>query len=402
MQPTSLSGRLGEHIVREKEAHDLSRNPEFGSFQFLGYRTSAVAVELVALCDADGLTEGDIVRRRDEFFELVRKLPHDYGLKPRGRNPNGLLGFVFAEGCPEPMARFIARQTRISHAAGTGGVAVAWAIDVPNRRIHTHDNPVSIFPPVVIVARQVYPGLEYLQSILPHLAVPPESTRQTSTTMPPLQKKTFEEFTRMGERPSGNEPPAIDSPPANPPAQARDGTAHILFVAASTGPRLDLEREFERIETSLRMAKVRDRVVLKQVWAASIDRLMQAMLDESPTIVHFSGHGEKVGIVLRDQEDGEHVVSGAALGSLFALFRETVQCVVLNSCWSEPQAQAIHQQVPRVIGMRAKIGDDTGIAFSTGFYKAIAAGKDVDFAFRAGRALVQAEGHGDEDLLVLL
>jgi hypothetical protein len=349
------------------------------------------------------------VRRRDEFFELVRKLPHDYGLKPRGRNPNGLLGFVFGDGCSELMARFIARQTRISHAAGTGGVAVSWAIDVPNCRIHTHDNPVSIFPPVVIVARQVYPGLEYLQSLLPGLADPPlqkksfeEFTHQAPAAGSSLKQKTFEEFTRMRERPSGNDPATPSPQMADSHAPAGDGTTHILFVAASTGSPLDLEREFERIETNLRLAKVRDRLVLRQVWAASIARLMQAMFDESPTIVHFSGHGEKTGIVMRDEEHGQHVVSGEALASLFALFHDTVQCVVLNACWSEAQARAIRQHVPRVIGIREKITDDSGIAFSTGFYKAIAAGKNVDFAFRAGSTLVQAEGRKEEDLLVLL
>lgn len=567
--PASTPGpsrHLGDHLVREKEAHDLSRNAGFAAFQFLGYRTSASAVELVALCDADGLTEDDIVRLRDEFFDLVRRLPHDYGLKPRGRNPNGLLGFVYADGCPEPMARFIARQTRISHAAGTGGVVVSWALDVAARRIHTHDNPVSIFPPVIIAARSVYPGLDYLQSLLgPALMTPspagtgnriervdrvdrapndpardasaprekagasaavpagaagsydafiayakedvdvaralaqaldargvrvwlddielqigdsrqqsidhglnssrfgivvvsrsfvrtPEALRQFAgmtaramgegrkvvlpvwhditesevrTFSPPLADTVAlptssgipavaEKIARVFKSSTGVTamPPQNPMPPAAPPPfPEKAGAApasqqeliHILFLAADPARSpLDLEKEFERIETNLRMAKDRDRLYLKPVLAGSFDRLSQAMLDDSPTIVHFAGHGTEEGIVLRGEAGEPRVVAIDALAELFSLFQETIHCVVLNACLSEPQARAIREHIPHVIGMRAQIPDATAIAFSTGFYQAIAAGRDVPFAYRMGIVHARDKGDGHVDLITLL
>jgi hypothetical protein len=548
VHPTSLSRLLGGHVVREKEAHDLSRNPEFASFQFLGYRTTAAAVELVALCDADGLTEGDVVRRRDEFFELVRRLPHDYGLKPRGRNPNGLLGFVFAGGCPEAMARFIARQTRISHAAGSGGISVAWAIDVPNRRIHTHDNPVSIFPPVIVPARSVYPGLEFLESLLSRIpdevsaepvaagpsapgagpggaepyehdvfisyahedaAVAVEIARELAarglrvwidkTALRPgdsltrsidrglagsrygvvllsrnffqkewtqrelsgmfaretMEGKTLvlplwheiegreilryspiladkyalktsdgipfiaDKLTQMFDPSSVGEArlpqPAADSPPrtaivpqlATPAANGRpltqSGKIHILFLAANSVKRpLEIDWEIKRIQDDLRASKERDRLEFKLVVAATIDSMMQAMLDDSPTIVHFSGHGKTEGIMLRNEAGNSQLVSGKALASLFKLFGDTVNCVVLNACWSEPQALAIKEHIPHVIGTRAEIRDDTAVAFSTGFYRAIGAGRDVPFAYQMGLARVQAEGDDAGELVTLL
>jgi hypothetical protein len=390
MQQTSLSGFLGEHIVREKEAHDLSRNPELAAFQFVGYRTSPAAVELVALCDADELTEGDIVRRRDEFFDLVRNLPHDFGLKPRGRNPNGLLGFVFADGCPEPMARFIARQTRISHVAGTGGVSVAWAIDVKNRRIHTHDNPVSIFPPVIVAARSVYPGLEFMESLLGPAG---------GDAGPPPRPSGTEEPDEHGSGIITPEP-VLTSPE---PGGDSGSIHHILLVAVnSISKPLDVDWEIKEIVADLRMAKDRDRFPPKTVLGATIGALTQAMLDDPPTIVHFSGHGRQDGVILRSAAGGWQLVPGEALASLFAPFSPAVKCVVLNLCWSEPQARAIHRHVPYVIGTRDRMPDDAALAFSRGFYKAYAARRDVRFAFEIGKAIVQAEGNGDEELLVLL
>jgi hypothetical protein len=126
------------------------------------------------------------------------------------------------------------------------------------------------------------------------------------------------------------------------------------------------------------------------------------MLDDSPTIVHFSGHGRTEGILLRDEGGQPRLVSGKALASLFKLFRDTVECVVLNACWSEPQARAIHEHIPHVIGTRAEIPDDTAVAFSTGFYKAIGAGKDVEFAYQMGLARVEADGGDAEELVTLL
>jgi len=188
-----------------------------------------------------------------------------------------------------------------------------------------------------------------------------------------------------------------------PGIAAGEPEVRILFLAAnSLSSPLDLEKELERIETNLRLAKERERLGLEQVWAATVDRLMRAMLEKAPTIVHFAGHGTKDGIVLRDEAGMPHVVSGEALARLFALFRDSVRCVVLSSCYSEVQAHAIRRHVPHVIGMRASIRDRSAVAFATGFYMAVAAGKDVPFAFELGAARVQAEGLGGEDLLVLL
>jgi hypothetical protein len=52
--------------------------------------------------------------------------------------------------------------------------------------------------------------------------------------------------------------------------------------------------------------------------------------------------------------------------------------------------------------MSAEIPDSAAVAFSTGFYTAIGAGKEVPFAFRMGRARVQAEDPGAVSLITLL
>lgn len=177
----------------------------------------------------------------------------------------------------------------------------------------------------------------------------------------------------------------------------------ILFLGANPSrPRLELAEEVKGITTNLKLAKERDNLQLIQEWAVTVDSLMQAILDESPTIVHFSGHGEEAGIILYDDSGEAKLVSTDALTSLFKLFKDTVRCVVLNSCYSEHQAKSIRLHIPHVVGMSSNIPDRAANAFSTGFYKAIGAGRDIAFAFDLGKAAIELEGISGEDIPVLL
>jgi hypothetical protein len=177
----------------------------------------------------------------------------------------------------------------------------------------------------------------------------------------------------------------------------------ILFLAANSWVLpLDIENEVKNIQINLKLARERDNLEFKQQWAVTIDTLTQALFDESPTIVHFSGHSDESGIILQDDAGQPKVVPTDALSDLFKLFKDTVQCVVLNSCYSEPQARAIRRHIPYVIGSRSRLPDTMAVAFSSGFYKALGAGRDIPFAFNMGKVSSQMEGVSSENILVLL
>lgn len=172
----------------------------------------------------------------------------------------------------------------------------------------------------------------------------------------------------------------------------------ILFLAANpkdTGRRR-LDQELRDIENGLQRAQKRDRFDLKQRMAVRPRDIQRAMLDENPQIVQFSGHGEgEAGLVLENDSGYAQRVSGEALANLFALFAEQVQCVVLNGCYSEVQARAIAQHIPFVIGMNKALGDESAIIFSVGFYDALGAGRDIEFAYKLGCNAVQMSVSGN-------
>ena len=67
----------------------------------------------------------------------------------------------------------------------------------------------------------------------------------------------------------------------------------ILFLAANPAAitRLALEDECADIERALRLTHGRDDFEFRSKRAVTVDALMQHLVDLSPTILHFSGHG---------------------------------------------------------------------------------------------------------------
>ena len=167
----------------------------------------------------------------------------------------------------------------------------------------------------------------------------------------------------------------------------------ILVLAANpkTTSRLRLDEEVREIEAGLRRARKQEQFNLQVCWAVRVRDVSQALLDFQPQIVHFCGHGGgDDGLALEDEIGTLQYVSTAAIAELFELFsqknqnQKNIECAILNACYSEVQATAISQYIPYVIGMNKAIGDKAAIEFVVGFYKALAAGESIDFAYKLG------------------
>ncbi len=170
----------------------------------------------------------------------------------------------------------------------------------------------------------------------------------------------------------------------------------ILFLAAdpTDASRLRLGEEFREIQASLKRAKLRDRFRLELPQLSIRPRdISQAFLDVQPNVVHFSGHSTAAGALCFENESGHaNFVDPAALAALFERFASQVNCVVLNACYSEIQADAISNHIKHVIGMNQAIGDKAAIAFSIGFYQALGAGCTFEEAYDLGRTQIQLQG----------
>jgi CHAT domain len=169
----------------------------------------------------------------------------------------------------------------------------------------------------------------------------------------------------------------------------------ILFLSASPTDeaRLRVDKEAREIQEKLQLAKMREDFEYHIRLAVRPDDLTQALLDLEPQIVHFAGHGSISGALFLENElEQSHPVAPETLASLFKLVSEQVECVLLNACYSEDQANAISKHIQYVIGMNQAITDKAAIAFSVGFYQALGAGKPVDKAYEFGVVQIRLQG----------
>ncbi len=176
--------------------------------------------------------------------------------------------------------------------------------------------------------------------------------------------------------------------------QSRIMVKKILIVSANPKDtlKLRLDEEVREIQAGLERARKREEFEIITRWAVRPEDLRRALLDYEPEIVHFSGHGAgKDGLTLEDNAGNLHMVSTQSLVKLFKLFKNKIECVLLNACYSEEQAEAIHSHINCVVGMNQAIGDGAAIEFATGFYDALLSGRSYEDAFDFGCVSIDLE-----------
>jgi TPR repeat protein/tRNA A-37 threonylcarbamoyl transferase component Bud32 len=158
----------------------------------------------------------------------------------------------------------------------------------------------------------------------------------------------------------------------------------ILFLGSCPKgePELSLREEFNELAQELDDS----RFDLHRRWDEPAARLPDLLTRYQPQVLHFSGHGDKSGgLLLEDEEGNAYVPDPVAVAKVFEQYRGRVRCVVLNACYSVEQAVLIAKHVDVVIGMSDEIADTAARKFSQAFYKAVGSGDSVGQAFDAAK-----------------
>jgi hypothetical protein len=196
----------------------------------------------------------------------------------------------------------------------------------------------------------------------------------------------------------------------------------ILILAANPrdSDRLSLDREIEEIRTILNSSDPEARFRIEHRGSVRRKDLLQYIHDVKPWIVHFSGHGvdgtttsdplygrkftavndnnTQEGLIFEDDNGQSQLVSGDLLAELFEPFSNSVECVVLNSCYSLKQAKEIVKYIPYVICTNQSIGDIDAQNFSKGFYRAIKDNRSIEEAFELGKLEIKLNNGISKDL----
>lgn len=213
----------------------------------------------------------------------------------------------------------------------------------------------------------------------------------------PLYKKLLLQDLRMGTADLfGEEDDFMQSIKKTKPGK-QTVKALMLLAAPKDADRLRLDEEVRDLKEKLRLVQnaVVDVVVVNE-WAVRVDQIQDALFNEKPQVLHFSGHGDTGMLFFEDRNGDAAPVDAKSFGELISLHADTVKCVILSACYSEDVAKAVRAHVPWVIGCDQSIADDAAIAFSRAFYRAMANGQDYQKAFRHARNEVSLNGMSTE------
>ena len=190
-----------------------------------------------------------------------------------------------------------------------------------------------------------------------------------------------------------------------PPLQVRP-PLRVLGIVSSPSDlhRLDAAAEKDNLVRAL--AGPASRGLAEVHWApdATWAGLQDLLMDGEWHVLHYIGHGtfdpdRDEGALALERPDGRaHIVSASRLVDLLRQARPMPRLVVLNSCagaatgtgdlFSGTAAALVRGGIPAVTAMQYEISDGAAIAFTRGFYAALARGRGVDDAVSSGRVAV--------------
>ena len=170
----------------------------------------------------------------------------------------------------------------------------------------------------------------------------------------------------------------------------------ILILTANptnTKP-LRVSEEVREIKRAWERSQNREKFEIIVEEAVRPQEFRRTLLGHKPNIVHFSGHGGgEQGLALMGDNGEAFLVKVAPLAKFFKALQEIffIDCVFLNACYSDVQAEGIYPYVNYVVGMNQKIGDQAAKQFAIGFYDTLFAGQSIKSAFDLGCNAIEME-----------
>lgn len=185
----------------------------------------------------------------------------------------------------------------------------------------------------------------------------------------------------------------------------------VMLSAPSDFPSLDVEAEWSRLKQALTPLEAKGLLQVERIDQATLPILQQKLRQQDYHVFHFIGHGTideetKLGALVFETEGGTGQLVDSRQLSTMLYDEKSLRLVVLNACqggqtWANNPfggvAQGLVQQgVPAVVAMQFPVTDQAAIAFSQGFYGALADFAPLDMAVSEARKAMFFSGNAVE------
>ncbi|HVL59786.1 MAG TPA: CHAT domain-containing protein [Microbacterium sp.] len=181
-----------------------------------------------------------------------------------------------------------------------------------------------------------------------------------------------------------------------------------MVAAPSDLAAIDAKGERKRLETALGPHIARGRILVEWLDDVTWANVHEKLLSAPWHVLHFVGHGSydsssDEGVLAFVGSDGRaEYVDASALADLLDQAEPTPRLVVINSCmsgtsstdelYSGTAAALVNSGINAVAAMQFTISDAAAVAFSQGFYSALAYGRRIDEAVVSGRIAILGLG----------
>ncbi|MPZ71235.1 MAG: CHAT domain-containing protein [Actinobacteria bacterium] len=166
--------------------------------------------------------------------------------------------------------------------------------------------------------------------------------------------------------------------------------------------RIRVDKEIRDVREEVKRAPLRDYIEIEHWPAAQPTDVLNALNDQAPHVLHFSGHGGAQELEFDDgaMDDPEELpVSFVQLAQALGATSKPPLVLVLNACDTLDGAEALLAAVPVVIATARSITDLAANVFAARFYSAIAAGQSVQHAVDQACYAIDVLAGGEGDII---
>ncbi len=169
--------------------------------------------------------------------------------------------------------------------------------------------------------------------------------------------------------------------------EASSSKIKVLFLLfnPSNSSRQEINEEVRDLESELLKSMHRDKFDINIGLAIKTDSLQDLLLGFLPNIIYVSGSSSENSLLLHDDRLTSKNVKLSAFSALLSMFSDKVACVLFNIKLDDKDALLFSRSINYVIYQQEILPMEAKKNYSSTFFKALGAGKDIRFSHEFGK-----------------
>jgi len=193
----------------------------------------------------------------------------------------------------------------------------------------------------------------------------------------------------------------------NNSAQAQQTVKKILLLSANPENTTTSRKRtgIKEIRDALKRANHGKLLDIQERLEISAVDISQSLSELEPYIVNISGCEDGIEGLILDEIHNDNVLfdkKETLIADLFQSHSNNIECIILNSCYSEKQAKEIIKHIEFVIGIGQNLEDKVVVNFLTEFYYQIGSQRTISHSYYQSRNLLERTGTNPDWLPILL